>query len=102
MKLVAVTSCTTGVAHTYMAAEAIKKGCKKRNIECKVETQGALGIENKLKPAEIKDADVIVFCNDVKIMQLDRFDGYDNKIIKVKAHDVVKNVDVIFERIETK
>lgn len=53
MKIVAITSCATGIAHTYMAAEALKKFCKKNHHECKVETQGALGIENQLKPYEI-------------------------------------------------
>ena len=54
MKIVAITSCATGIAHTYMAAEAIKKECKKKGYACKVEMQGALGIENKLSEKDIK------------------------------------------------
>ena len=49
MKVVAVTSCATGIAHTYMAAEAIQKICKQKGYKCKVEKQGALGIEDKLR-----------------------------------------------------
>ena len=55
---VGVTSCATGIAHTYMAADAIKKACKKRGIKVKVETQGAIGVENELKQSEIDMADL--------------------------------------------
>ena len=47
MKIVAVAACTIGIAHTYMAQEAIEQECKKRGYECKVETQGGMGIENE-------------------------------------------------------
>ena len=57
MKIVGVAACITGVAHTYMAQEAIEQECKKRGIECKVETQGGMGIENELEEDEIADAD---------------------------------------------
>jgi len=67
MKVVAVTSCATGIAHTYMAAEAIQKICKQKGYKCKVEKQGALGIEDKLRDRDIKEADLIVFANDVGI-----------------------------------
>ena len=49
MKVVAVTACPTGIAHTYMAQEAIEKECRKRGYEVKVETQGSMGIENELE-----------------------------------------------------
>ena len=55
MKVVAVTSCATGIAHTYMAAEAIMKVCKERGYKCKVEKQGAHGLEDKLRDRDIKD-----------------------------------------------
>lgn len=97
MKVVAVTSCATGIAHTYMAAEAIKKACKKKGHECKVETQGALGIENQLKEKDIETADVIIFANDVGISKVERFDPYKDKIKKFSPHDVIKNPDIIFE-----
>lgn len=74
MKIVAITSCATGIAHTYMAAEAIKKVCKQMGYECKVEMQGALGIENKLKDKDISEADLIIFANDVGIAKEERFE----------------------------
>ncbi len=48
MKVIAVTACPSGVAHTYMAAEALEKAAKQEGIEIKVETQGSIGIENEL------------------------------------------------------
>ena len=61
MKIVAITSCATGIAHTYMAAEAIKKECKKKGYACKVEMQGALGIENKLSEKDINESQIAGF-----------------------------------------
>ena len=49
MKVVGVTACPTGIAHTYMAQEAIEKECRKRGFEVKVETQGGMGIEQELE-----------------------------------------------------
>lgn len=97
MKVIAITSCATGIAHTYMAAEAIKKVCKKRGHDCKVEMQGALGIENKLKPSDISSADLIIFANDVGITKEERFDAYRDKVKKFTPHAVIKNPDIIFE-----
>ncbi|MDQ0360831.1 PTS fructose transporter subunit IIB [Breznakia pachnodae] len=97
MKVVAITSCATGIAHTYMAAEAIKKICKQKGYDCKVEMQGALGIENKLKDKEIEEADLIVFANDVGISKSERFDAYKDKIKKLTPHAVIQNPSVIFE-----
>lgn len=90
MKIVAITSCATGIAHTYMAAEAIKKECKKKGYACKVEMQGALGIENKLSEKDIKTADLIVFANDVGISKAERFDAYKDKIVRHTPHQVIQ------------
>lgn len=97
MKVVAVTSCATGIAHTYMAAEAINKICKSKGYDCKVEMQGALGIENKLKDKDIAEADLIVFANDVGINKIERFTAYKDKTKKFTPHMVIKNPSIIFE-----
>lgn len=97
MKVVAITSCATGIAHTYMAAEAIKKVCKAKGYDCKVEMQGALGIENKLKEKEIAEADMIIFANDVGISKSERFDAYKDKVKKLTPHAVIKDPNIIFE-----
>lgn len=97
MKVVAITSCATGIAHTYMAAEAIKKICKAKGYACKVEMQGALGIEDKLKDMDIKEADLIIFANDVGISKVERFDAYPNKIKKFTPHAIIKDPSIMFE-----
>lgn len=100
MKVVAITSCATGIAHTYMAAEAIQKICKAKGYECKVEKQGALGIEDKLKSKDIEAADLIVFANDVGITKVERFDAYKDKIFQTKPHAVIQDPSIIFSEMK--
>lgn len=97
MKIIAITSCATGIAHTYMAAQAIKKVCKKKGYLCKVETQGALGIENELTARDIQEADKIIFANDVGIQKKERFKGFEAKVIQTNPHTVVKDPTSIFK-----
>ena len=72
--LVAVTACTTGIAHTYMAEEALKKEAAKENIDIKVETNGASGVEHRLTSEDIKKATGVIVAADKKV-EMDRFDG---------------------------
>lgn len=72
--IVAVTACTTGIAHTYMAEEALKKEAAKENIEIKVETNGASGVEHRLTSADIDRAVGVIVAADKKV-EMDRFDG---------------------------
>ncbi|EJO03395.1 PTS fructose transporter subunit IIB [Oenococcus oeni] len=89
VKLVAVTACIAGIAHTYMAAENLKKWAKKENVEIKVETQGAMGLEDRLKQSEIDQADVLIFAVDTTVQESNRFK--DKKILKVGTSEVVKD-----------
>ena len=73
-KIVAVTSCPTGIAHTFMAAEALQAGAKALGHTIKVETQGSVGAQNTLTPAEIAAADVVIIAADAKV-DLSRFAG---------------------------
>jgi fructose-specific phosphotransferase system IIB component len=75
MKIVAVTSCATGIAHSYMAAEALTKAVKGTDDEIKVEIQGAMGIENRLSKQEIVEADLVIWAVDVGVREKERFDG---------------------------
>jgi PTS system fructose-specific IIB component/fructose-specific PTS system IIB-like component len=88
-KIVAVTACIAGIAHTYMAAENLKKYAKKEGHSIKVETQGAMGVENRLSQREIDDADVVIFAVDTTVQDADRFDS--KKILKVGTSEVVKD-----------
>jgi PTS system fructose-specific IIC component len=74
MKIVAVTSCPTGIAHTYMAAEALEQAAKDAGHEIQVETQGAAGAE-AVADAAIADADAVVFAADVEVRNRERFAG---------------------------
>ena len=72
--LVAVTACTTGIAHTYMAQEALQKVAAEMGVGIKVETNGASGVGNKLTAEDIKKAKAVIIAAD-KAIEMDRFDG---------------------------
>jgi len=96
-KIVAITACIAGVAHTYMAAENLKKYAKKEGYDIKVETQGAMGVENKLSQADIDDADVAIFAVDSAITGQDRFEN--KKILRVGTSEVVKDGKAAIDRL---
>lgn len=98
MYVIAITACAVGIAHSYMAAEAIKKVCKKKGYQVKVEIQGSMGIENELSPDDISKADIIVFSNDVSISKAERFDAFKDKIHQHRPHEVIKNSECIFDK----
>lgn len=74
MKIVSVCNCPNGMAHTYMAAEIIEKSAKELGAEIKVETQGAIGTENKLTANEIAEADCVLLATGIKL-DMSRFLG---------------------------
>ncbi|KNC92635.1 PTS fructose-like transporter subunit IIB [Trabulsiella odontotermitis] len=71
--LVAVTACVSGVAHTYMAAERLEKLCQQEKWTVKIETQGALGIENSLNAVDIARADAVLLITDIELAGAERF-----------------------------
>ncbi len=81
-KIVAVTGCPTGIAHTYMAAEALEKAGEKMGIDIKVETRGSGGAKNVLTEQEIAEAEGIIVAADTKV-PMERFDGRQTLIVKV-------------------
>lgn len=98
MKLLGVTSCPSGVAHTYMAAEALEMAAKAKGWEVKIETQGSIGIENEILMSEVADADIIVLTKDIAIQQEERFNG--KKIVRIAVADAVKKAPQIMDKIE--
>lgn len=102
MKIVAVSACTAGIAHTYMAQEALMEECKKRGIDCKVETQGGMGIENELEQDEIDEADVVILAVAVGIEMEERFDEKrdEGKVIEVNPSEAIKNTAALIDRAE--
>ena len=95
MKIIAVTSCPLGMAHTYMAAATFKKMAKKLGHEIRVETQGSMGIRDKLTKTEIASADVFIDAADVAIVESERF----KNIITYKTtpNKVIKKAKTVFE-----
>lgn len=85
MKIVAVTACPTGIAHTYMAADALHKAAVSLGLKIKVETQGAMGIENMLNARDIAQADLILIASDIEIEQKDRFLGCPVKQVSLES-----------------
>lgn len=73
--ILAVTACPTGIAHTYMAAEALEKAAAKKDLRIKVETRGSGGAKNILKESEIEEAEGIIVAADTKV-PMDRFNGH--------------------------
>lgn len=65
--LIGVTSCNTGIAHTFMAAEALNNEARKRGMRSKIQTNGSIGVENKLTPEDVDEANAIIIAHDVKI-----------------------------------
>lgn len=97
MNIVAVTACPTGIAHTYMAAEQLEKSAKSLGHTIKVETQGAMGIENEISASEIAAADVVIFAVDIDVEQRERFEG--KKIVEVPVKEAIRNPAGIFEKL---
>ena len=94
-KILAVTSCPTGIAHTYMAAEGIEKAAKAKNCFVKIETRGSGGAKNVLTDQEIADADCIIVAADAKV-PMERFDG--KKVIECQVSDGISKADQLIER----
>ncbi|MCY6371065.1 PTS fructose transporter subunit IIB [Clostridium ganghwense] len=94
-KVVGICACPTGIAHTYMAADAIEAAAKKLGCKCKVETQGSIGIEEKLSEEDIKEADLIIVSAAVKLREFERFQGYEDKILEVPLQTAIAKMDKI-------
>ncbi|MDA9556477.1 fructose-specific PTS transporter subunit EIIC [Vibrio sp.] len=103
-KIVAVTACPTGIAHTFMAAKKIESWAKKNGYEVKVETQGSDGVKNRLTAQDIASADAVVLAIDVPIMDQERFDNANP--LKVRTQELIKHFETLlpasFERGKTK
>ena len=97
MNIVAVTACPTGIAHTYMAAEQLEKAGKALGHTIKVETQGAMGIENELSAADIAAADAAIFAIGIEVEKKERFSG--KRIIEVPVQMAIKDPKAVFARL---
>ena len=85
-KIIAVTACPSGVAHTYMAAESLESAAKAKGWQVKVETQGSIGIENELTAEDVASADMVILTKD---------------IVRVNISDAVKRANAIMDKIDS-
>ncbi|MFO6495709.1 MULTISPECIES: fructose-specific PTS transporter subunit EIIC [Bacillus] len=95
MKLLAITSCPNGIAHTYMAAENLQKAADRLGVQLKVETQGGIGVENELTEQDIREADAIIIAADRSVNK-DRFIG--KKLLAVGVQDGIRKPEELIKR----
>lgn len=98
MKIVAITACTAGIAHTYIAKEKLIQAARALGHDIRVETQGSIGVEDELRPEEIQAADVVLLASDISLSGRERFKG--KRIVEVPVSYVVKSPKAIIGKIE--
>ncbi len=95
---VAVTACPTGIAHTYMSAEALQKGAKELNVAIKVETNGSAGVKNQLTKEDINKAEGVIIAAD-KTVDMGRFNG--KKLIMTGTKSAIKNPQKLIDDVKS-
>lgn len=94
-RFVAITACPTGVAHTFMAAEALQQGAKKHGYDIQIETQGSVGAKNILSPEQVAQADIVILATDIEV-NTDRFVG--KRVYRCGTGFALKQTDKTFEQ----
>lgn len=98
MNFVGVTSCTIGIAHTYMAREKLLQAAKELGMNGYVETQGSGGVENRLTDTNIKNADAVIIAADVAVADTERFKG--KPIINVDTNTAIQKPKSLLKTVE--
>ena len=96
MKIVGVTACTAGIAHTYIVAEKIQKAAEEAGHTCKIETQGTIGVQNELSSQDIAEADA----HDIAIRSTERFK--DKRVVDIPISLAMKSPKSLIATIEKK
>ncbi|MFG6120977.1 fructose-specific PTS transporter subunit EIIC [Thalassobacillus sp. B23F22_16] len=97
MKILAVTACPVGIAHTYMAAENLQKAGEEMGVDIKVETQGSIGVENALTDKDVEEADGIIIASDKEVSK-ERFIG--KQLIVVGVQEGIRQPKELIKRIQ--
>ncbi len=95
-KIIGVCACPAGIAHTYLAAESLEKAAKAAGLECKIETDGAGGVENELTKKDIREADAVIIAADT-VVEMDRFIG--KPLIEVSVSEAVRNGEKVINNV---
>ncbi|MBO1306469.1 PTS transporter subunit EIIC [Enterococcus sp. 669A] len=99
-KIVAITNCPAGIAHTYMVAEAFEKRARELGHEIHVETQGASGVEDQLTEQQIAEADYVILAMGKSLTDSDRARFNGKKVVNLKVSDALKEAKTIFDHLE--
>lgn len=99
MRIVGITACAAGIAHTYIAKEKLIKAAESAGHKINIETQGTIGVENKLSEEDIKNADVVIIAADIQVSGTERFAG--KKKIEVSTDTVIKSPNNFIKKVES-
>lgn len=99
MRILAITACTAGIAHTYIAKEKLEHAAKEFGDSIKVETQGSIGVENELTPDDIREADIILISADIRVGK-ERFTG--KPVVEVPISMLMKSPKGVLTKIHEK
>ena len=99
MKILAITACTAGIAHTYIAKEKLEQAAKQLGDQIKVETQGSIGVENEFTQDDIREADVILISADIRVNK-ERFSG--KPVVEIPISMVMKSPKGVIFKIHEK
>lgn len=100
LKIVAISNCPAGIAHTYMVAEGLERKANELGHQIKVETQGSSGVENRLSSKEIKEADYVILALGKTLTDTDRMRFAGKKVLHIKISEALKNLDTMFDDLE--
>lgn len=99
MKIVGITACSAGIAHTYIAKEKIEQAAKDCGDSIHIETQGTIGTEDELTPEEIQEADVVLLAVDVKVSGRERFKG--KKIVQISTDVAIQSPNKLIKQLHS-
>ena len=100
MKIVGITACTAGIAHTYLVKEKLVRAAKELGHEVHIETQGSIGVEDQLTDEQIAEADVVIISADIGVSGRERFAG--KKLIDVPMKVALNSPKGLITKIEEK
>ena len=100
MKIVGITACIAGIAHTYLVKEKILNAAKELGHQAKIETQGSIGVEDQQTPEDIAQADVVLISADILVSGRERFKG--KKVVELPMKVVMQSPKAVLNKIEEK
>lgn len=100
MNIVAISACTMGVAHTFIAKDKLIEAATRFGHTIKVETQGSIGAENELTTEDIEKADIVIIAADINVSGQERFEN--KPLVKVPITTAIKRSEALIKKIEAK